>query len=146
MDFGGVAGEVDEDLLRGDGDVDGVAEGFDVKLAVGRELHEVQRRQVAGGVVEEHVLGARIAGVDPRRVLRGVPLVDGGVELHAGIAAAPGGVGNAAEQIAGLELFASDLRSLTLRASRTSSSRSTACMNSSVTRTELLAFWKKMEE
>ena len=104
--FGGITGEVDEDLLRGDGDVGGVAEGFDVKLAVGRELHEVQRSQVAGGVVEEHVLGARIAGVDPGSVLRGVPLVDGGVELHAGIAAAPGGVGNASEQLTRVELFA----------------------------------------
>src|SRR5579871_357719 len=35
-------------------------------------------------------------------------------------------------------------RSLTERV-QNSPSRSTACMNSSVTRTELLAFWKKME-
>src|ERR1043165_7832339 len=35
-------------------------------------------------------------------------------------------------------------RSLTARVEK-SASRSTACMNSSVTRTELFAFWKKME-
>ena len=39
--LGGIAGEVDEDLLRGDDDVDGVAVGFDVKGAVGRELHRL---------------------------------------------------------------------------------------------------------
>ncbi len=59
--------------------------------------------QVAGRVVEEHVLAARIRGVDARRVLRGVPAVDGGVVLHAGIAAVPGGVGDLAQQVARLE-------------------------------------------
>src|SRR6185312_3050346 len=34
---------------------------------------------------------------------RGVPTVDRGVVLHAGIAAAPGGVGNLEEQVLGLE-------------------------------------------
>src|SRR6201996_7508152 len=37
------------------------------------------------------------------------------------------------------------VRSLTVRVEK-SASRSTADMNSSVTRTELLAFWKKMDE
>jgi hypothetical protein len=32
-----------------------------------------------------------------------VPAVDGGIELHAGIAAAPGGVGNLEEQIFSFE-------------------------------------------
>ena len=36
-------------------------------------------------------------------VLRGVPAVDCGIELHAGIAAAPGGVGDFVEQIFGFE-------------------------------------------
>ncbi len=99
--LGGVAGVVDEDFLRGDDDVDGVAVGFDVKRAVGRELQQVQAGQVAGGVVEEHVLAAGIASVDAGGVLRGVPAVDGGVVLHAGIAAVPGGVGNLVEQVFG---------------------------------------------
>ena len=142
--FGRVAGVIDEDFLRGDDDVAGVAVGFDVEGAVGRELHQVQRSQVAGGVVEEHVLAAGVAGVDARGVLGSVPAVDGGVELHAGIAAVPGGFGDLAQQVARLV-------GLTGRPSFTalvvnSASRTTACMNSSVTRTELLAFWKKMEE
>ena len=38
-------------------------------------------------------------GVDARRVLRGVPAVDGGVVLHAGIAAVPGGFGDLVQQL-----------------------------------------------
>ena len=34
--------------------------------------------------------------------LRGVPAVDGGVVLHAGIAALPGGFGDLVQQVAGL--------------------------------------------
>ena len=101
--FGRIAGVVHQDFLRGDDDGAGVAIGFDVEGSVGRELHQVQRRQVAGGVVEEHVLAARIAGVDARGVLRGVPAIGGGVVLHAGIAAVPGGVGDLAQQVARLE-------------------------------------------
>src|SRR4029077_9737346 len=41
--------------------------------------------------------------------------------------------------------FSKGLPSLTLRVHQSRSS-STACMNSSVTRTEWLAFWKKIEE
>src|SRR5579864_9457482 len=41
--------------------------------------------------------------------------------------------------------FSTGLPSLTLRVHQSRSS-STACMNSSVTRTEWLAFWKKIEE
>src|SRR5262249_25786607 len=53
-------------------------------------------------IVEEHVLGARIRGVDARGVLRGVPLVHGGVVLHAGVAAVPGGGGDLLHQLARL--------------------------------------------
>ena len=76
--------------------------------------------------------------------LRGVPAVDGGVELHAGIAALVRGFGDLAHQVAGLVALH--------RAGRwrrdlvhQSPSSATASMNSSVTRTVLLAFWKKME-
>src|SRR5271168_2685001 len=97
--FRGISGVVDENFLRGDQDVDGVAIGFDIEGAVGGELQKIQAGEVAGGVVEEHVLAAGIAGVDPRRVFRCVPAVYGGVVLHAGIAAVPGGFGNFLEQI-----------------------------------------------
>jgi len=88
---GGIAGVVDEDFLGGDGDIHRFGEGFDVEVAVGVEiLHQVQRGQVACGVIQEHVFAARIAGVDARGGLAGVPAIDGGVVLHAGIAAGPG--------------------------------------------------------
>src|SRR5215212_1380421 len=66
------------------------------------ELHEVQGGQVAGGVVEEHVLRARVGGVDAVRVRAGVPVVDGRVELQAGIAADPRRLGHAPHEVAGL--------------------------------------------
>src|SRR6185437_9159934 len=84
--LGGVAGGVDDDLHRGGDDGDGVAVGGDVELAAGgEELHQVEAGEIAGGVVEEHVLRARIGRVDAGRVLGGVPAVDGGVVLHAGV-------------------------------------------------------------
>ena len=58
--LGGIAGVVHDDFLRGDEDVDGMAIGGDVERPVGRELQQVQAGQVAGGVVEEHVLAAGI--------------------------------------------------------------------------------------
>ena len=94
IDFGRITGVVDQDFLRGDQDVDGVAVGFDVECAVGGELQQVEadaRLQAESSRNMYSLQGLR--GVDARRVLRGVPAVDGGVELHAGIAAVPGGVG-----------------------------------------------------
>ena len=117
----------------------------DVELAVVLdELHQVDRRQVAGRVVQEHVLRARVAGVDASRVRAGVPLVDGGVELHAGIAAHPGAFGDRAHQVAGLV----GVDHLAVGAppwSATAPSSSTARMKSSVTRTLLFEFWKNTE-
>ena len=66
------------------------------------ELHQVDAGQVAGRVVEEHVLAARIAGVDAAAVGAGVPAVDRRVVLHAGIAAVPGALGHAVHDLAGL--------------------------------------------
>ena len=79
----------------------------DVKLAVGTEvLHQVERSQVAGRVVQEHVLRARIRRVDAVGGLAGMPAIHGGVVLHAGIAAAPGGIRHFAQQVARAEFFA----------------------------------------
>ena len=66
------------------------------------EVEQVQRGEVARRVVEEHVLGARVGGVDPADRRAGVPFVDGGVELHAGIGARPGGEGDLVPQVARL--------------------------------------------
>ena len=108
------------------------------------ELHQVDAGQVAGRVVEEHVLATRIAGVDPPAVGAGVPVVDRRVVLHAGIAAVPGTLGHAIQHVAGLVRRAGLFGSVTQCVVQ-SSSFSTACMNSSVTRTERLAFWNMIE-
>ena len=56
---GRVLGRADEDLLRGEHKVDGLAEALGIELAVlALEAHEVQAREVAGGVVQAHVLAA----------------------------------------------------------------------------------------
>ena len=67
-----------------------------------KELHQVEARQVARRVIEEHVLRAGIRRIDRCRVLAGMPLVDRGIELHAGIAAQPSGLGDLAHDVAGL--------------------------------------------
>ena len=104
---GGIAGVVDEDFLRGDEDAHGGLEALDVEGAVGLlELHQVERGEIAGGVVEEEIFGAGIGRVLPVGALAGVPAVDGVVELHAGIAADPGALGDLAQEVLGALLFA----------------------------------------
>ena len=72
---------------------------LDVERAVGAaELHEVQRREVAGRVVDVHVLRARVRRVDAARVRARVPLVDRRVVLDARVGAAPRGLGDLAHQ------------------------------------------------
>ena len=67
------------------------------------EHHQVQRREVARRVVEEHVLRARVRRADRAGLRAGVPVVDGGVELDAGISRRPGGVADLFPQIARLQ-------------------------------------------
>ena len=105
-----------------------------------QELHQVQRGQVARGVVQVHVLRARVGRGDPAGLGAGVPVVDRVVVLDAGVGALPGGLGDLAEQLLGVDGL-DDLAGRAGRAGRTSSPSSTARMNSSETRTELLAFW-----
>ena len=126
-----VGGVVDQDLLRRDHHVDGVPEASTSNArSPGRSGHQVQRGQVAGRVVEEHVLGARVRGVDRRGVRAGVPVVDRGVELHAGIAADPGGAGHL--PIRSRALIGLHRPAGRHRAGVQSPSLSTARMNSSV--------------
>ncbi len=102
-----VARVVDDDLLRDDEDPAGVPEGGDVEP--GRrpgspptldELHQVDRREVAARVVEEHELGAWVRRVDPARVRDRVPAVDGRVELDARVGAAPRGLRDLLHELA----------------------------------------------
>ena len=106
----GFAGELRHehaDLEHHGPEADGVAVAHQVEAAVLREEGaQVQRGQVAGGVVQEHVLGAGIARVDGAILGAGVPVVDGGVELDAGIGAGPGGAVHLLPQILGAQLLA----------------------------------------
>ena len=100
--LGGVAGVVNDDLHGGDHEVDPVPEALPVEVPRPvHELHQVEGGQVAGRVVQEHIFGAGVGGVDAPAGLGGVPAVDGGVVLHAGVAALVGGPGHAAEEVAG---------------------------------------------
>src|SRR5207244_1512105 len=86
----------------------GVAVSLDVEASHFRvkKLHQVQRRQVAGGVVQEHILAAGVGGVDAAVGGAGVPVVDDGVVLQAGVSAGPGGVADLVPEVPGLDHFA----------------------------------------
>ena len=94
---------VNKNFLRHQKHSAGRGEPLHVEVTVGlAELHQVDAGQVAGRVIQKHVLRARIAGVDSPRVGAGVPVVDGGVVLHAGITALPGALGHAVHHLTGL--------------------------------------------
>ncbi len=73
-----------------------------ILAAIGQE---VDRGEITGGVVEEHVFRARVRRVDRTGFRGGVPLVDRGVVLDAGIGRRPGGIADLFPKIAGLEGF-----------------------------------------
>ena len=77
---------------------------FDVERLGRRvaELQQVERRQIAGGVVEEHVFRAWVRRADRPRLGTCVPVVDGGVILQARIRGRPGGVADLLPQVARL--------------------------------------------
>ena len=70
-----------------------------LRVAIGQQ---VDRRQIARRVVEEHVFRARIAGADRAGRRAGVPVVHGGVELQARVGAGPRRVGDLLPQVARL--------------------------------------------
>ena len=96
----GVGGVGDDDLLAGEADVDGAPKPVDVDLAVlGLELHEVQGQKVAGGVVQEDELRARVGGIDAARVRDHVPVLDRGVELQPRVPADPCRLGDVLPEV-----------------------------------------------
>ena len=105
----GLAGELGHqhgDFEHHGPQADGVSIAFQVKAAIlGEERAEIQRRQVAGRVIQEHVLGARVARIDAPGLGARVPIVDGGVVLQARIGAGPGGVVNLGPQILGAQIL-----------------------------------------
>ena len=96
-----VRGPVDDRLHRGDEHGDVGAHRIDVERTVGtKEPQQVQRGQVARGVVEEQILPARIARADrPGRLAR-IPGLDRRGVLDAGIAARPRTLRHAAQHVA----------------------------------------------
>ena len=94
---------VDQNLLGNEVQPAGGREPLGVERSIRlAELHQVDARQVAGRVVEEHVLAARVTGIDSAAVGAGVPVVDRRVVLHARVAAVPGTVGHPVEHLASL--------------------------------------------
>ena len=79
-----IAGVVDEDFLRHDHDVDRVAESLDVELPAGSQTSSGSsdarlQAESSRNMYSEQGFDALMRAV----FLRGVPAVDGGVELHA---------------------------------------------------------------
>ena len=70
----------------------GVFVGLDIQRArlAADKLHQVQRCEVTGGIVEEHVLGTGVRRVDPTGLRTGVPLVDGAIVLQTRVCTGPG--------------------------------------------------------
>ena len=57
---------IDKDFLGNEEDPTGCGKPLDIEVAVGlAELHQIDAGEVAGRVVEEHVLAARVARIDP---------------------------------------------------------------------------------
>jgi hypothetical protein len=75
-------------------------EALGAVFAVFAERHQVQRGEIARRIVQEHVFRARIGGADFAARRAGVPIVDRGVELDAGIGAGPRGVRDLLPQLA----------------------------------------------
>ena len=72
-----------------------------VKLPAGAHVtHQIQTDQVAGRIVQKHVFAARIRCINAVCILRCVPAIDGGIVLHARIAALPGGFRNGTHHFA----------------------------------------------
>ena len=79
---------VDDDFLRGDEDPHRRFESLDVERAFRvLELHQVQRGEIAGGVIEKEIFRTRIGRILPARSFAGMPFVNGGIELHPGVTA-----------------------------------------------------------
>ena len=90
-----------QDLLRRNHDLRRRTKAFDIELVVvAQETQQVQAGQVAGAVVYVQILAARIAGVDRPRRWRGVPCINRGLKLHAGISTLPCRLGHIGEDLA----------------------------------------------
>ena len=78
---------------------------LDVKLRRFRiaELQKVERGEIAGRIIKEHVFRAGVGGADVARCRAGVPVIDRGVILDAGISRGPGRMADLVPKVAGLQ-------------------------------------------
>ena len=74
------------------------------------ELHQIDARQIAGGVIQEHVFRAWITGIDSSGLRARVPPIDRRVVLQTGIAAVPRTFGHSLQQFMGRITRAGDRR------------------------------------
>ena len=96
--------EGDGDVHRGDDEFHSLCEALSVEGVVGlQECHQVQAGQVATGVVQTHVLTARVGGVDAARLWVGMPIIDRVVVLDPGIGARPGSFSHGAKELFGVD-------------------------------------------
>ena len=101
--LGGIGTEIHQDFHGGCEDADSRPVGIQIETAVGAaELHQVQGCQVARRVIEKHEFRAGIGSPYATGCGAGVPIVDGRIELQAGIGAAPRSLGDLAHDFAGL--------------------------------------------
>jgi hypothetical protein len=91
---------IDQDFLRDEEHPASRFEPLDIERPIRfAELHQVDAGQVASRVVQEHVLAARIAGIDPAGIGTRVPAIDRRVVLDARIAAGPSALGHPIQQM-----------------------------------------------
>ncbi len=82
-------------------------EALDIKLTFGSdEASQVQRSQITGGVIQKHIFTTRIRGIDAAVIGTGVPFVDCGIVLDAGIRTDPCSPGNTIPKVPGFDSFA----------------------------------------
>ena len=99
--FGGIRRVPDNDILRDDKRTDRIAIRVRIELARHlQEFQQIERCQIARGIVQMHVFGTRIGSVDAAGVGTGVPSIDRRIKLHARIRAVPGCFRDQMHQIA----------------------------------------------
>ena len=75
----------------------------DVNIAIRRlELQQIERGQIAGGIVKEHIFRARIGRANRARRRASVPVVHGGVKVQARIGRSPSRITDLFPQVFGL--------------------------------------------
>ncbi len=98
-----IPGIIHDDFLGENYDLHSVAKSGDIKLAlVVQKLQEIKGSQIAGRVIEKHILAAGVRGIDPSTMRAGVPAIYRRVKLHPWIARDMSSLCNQAEYLPGL--------------------------------------------